>query len=69
MKFKTLKRVSNSLTGSLHLADALVRTHQEDQKQNQHQAFTTEPEHDSSTPSTARGLLTRAQIRAPLTAR
>jgi hypothetical protein len=40
------------------------RTHREDQEQNQHQAFSTEPEQDSSTPSQARGLLTRARIRA-----
>jgi hypothetical protein len=32
---------------------------------NQHKAFSTEPERDSSTPSQARGLRTRAQIRAP----
>jgi multidrug resistance efflux pump len=32
---------------------------------NQHQAFSTEPVRESLTPSQARGLLTRAQIRAP----
>jgi hypothetical protein len=42
-----------------------VRTHREDQEQNQHPTFPTEPERDSSTPSQARGLLTRARIRGP----
>jgi hypothetical protein len=36
---------------------------------NQHQAFLTEPERDSLTPSQAQRLLTRARIRTPLTAR
>jgi hypothetical protein len=42
-----------------------VRTHWKDQEQKQHQAFSTEPEGDSLTPYQARGLLTRARIKAP----
>jgi hypothetical protein len=54
-------------TRGLHPADALARTHWENQEQNQHQTLSIEPERDSLTPSMARGLLTRARIRAPLT--
>jgi hypothetical protein len=56
---------TQSRAWGLHQADALARTHWEDQEQKQHQAFPTEPKHDSSTPFQARGLLTRARIRAP----
>jgi hypothetical protein len=49
----------------LHPADALAHTHRENQEQRQYQTYSTAPVRDSLTPSQARGLLTRAQIRAP----
>jgi hypothetical protein len=41
------------------------RTHREREEYHQHKNCLTEPERDSSTPTQAQGLLTRAQIRAP----
>jgi hypothetical protein len=45
--------------------DALARTHRELEGHHQHQHRPAELEHNSSTPTQARGLLTRARIRAP----
>jgi hypothetical protein len=45
--------------------DVLARTHREPEEHLQLQDPPTEPERDSLTPTQARGLLTRAQIRAP----
>jgi hypothetical protein len=49
----------------LHPSDALARTHRELEEHHQHQDRPAEPERDSLTPTQARGLLTRAWIRAP----
>jgi hypothetical protein len=49
----------------LHPADALARTHRELEEHHHHQDRPTEPERDSSIPTQAWGLLTRARIRAP----
>jgi hypothetical protein len=47
------------------LADALARTHWELEQHHQDQDPSAEPERDFVTPLQARGLLTRARIRAP----
>jgi hypothetical protein len=49
----------------LHPADALACTHRQHGEEYQCQVYSTEPERDSLTPPQARGLLTRARIRAP----
>jgi hypothetical protein len=45
--------------------NALASTHRKNREQNQHRTFSTESKSNSLTPYQARGLLTRAQIRAP----
>jgi hypothetical protein len=45
--------------------DALARTHRGREEHHQHQDHPAKPERDSLTPSQARGLPTRARIRAP----
>jgi hypothetical protein len=55
---------THSRARGLHPADALARTHRELEEHNQHLDRPAEPERDSTTPTRARGLLTRARIRA-----
>jgi multidrug resistance efflux pump len=57
---------THSRARGLHPADALTRTHREPEEHPQLQDPPTEPERDSLTLTQARGLLTRARIRAPI---
>jgi hypothetical protein len=56
---------THSRARGLHPANALARTHRELEEHLQHRDPPAEPERDSFAPTEARGLLTRAHIRAP----
>jgi hypothetical protein len=55
---------NKSSRASLRLTHELARTHREHEEHHRHQDHPANPERNSLTPSQARGLLTRARIRA-----
>jgi hypothetical protein len=68
MRFKSPQvslQLTRGLEGYIRQMRSLAPTGKTENK-NQHQAFSADPVRESLTPYEARGLLMRAQIRAPL---